>query len=290
MSLALALTLAASVAQPSCSWDRPGANRYTGKTGAAIDRYTDIPERVRLTLKKRLAEGQYDDSVLITRDAIAGRNAYDPAIRDMHFGAASVCATVTRSKWSEQRSEPGAVYCVKEHCILVPKICGNVSRISRIEGKAKSSAGEAAPPQARAGKPAGPSIPFDARRLLDGDTDGAAPGMADPELLGQSDEEAMREAGERVRKALSGLGQLNALPEAQPLAYADPLDEIDLDAIDRHNHLFGIYGRHPLSPFGDPQDDELFIPAPVPEADTWAMLLAGLGVLGLIGRRRRRPA
>ena len=127
---AIALAAAATV-QPSCSWDRPGANPYTGNSDAAIDRYTDIPERTRVKLKYRLAYGNPDEMVSITRDAITGKYNYDPEIRDMHFGAASVCHSVTRSKWSPTRDEPGAVYCVDQHCILVPKICGNVSRIAR---------------------------------------------------------------------------------------------------------------------------------------------------------------
>lgn len=132
MSTLFAITLAAAATvQPSCSWDRPGANPYTGKTDAAIDRYTDIPERTRVKLKHRITYGNPDETVNITRDAITGKYVYDAEIRDMHFGAASVCHTVTRSKWAASRNEPGAVYCVDQHCILVPKICGNVSRIVR---------------------------------------------------------------------------------------------------------------------------------------------------------------
>jgi hypothetical protein len=130
MPLLLAVTLAAAM-QPACSWDNPGHNPYTGSTAAAIDRYTDIPEAVRRALKRRIEEGKPDDKVSITRDGIAGAQQYDPIIRGMHFGSASMCGEVTRRKWSEARVEPGVVYCAEQHCILVPKICGNVSRISR---------------------------------------------------------------------------------------------------------------------------------------------------------------
>lgn len=134
MSIALAVTLAAlSTVQPSCSWDRPGVNPYSGNANAAIDRYTDLSPAVRAELKKKIASKQPDDMVNITRDAITSDSsgAYDPAIRDMHFGAASVCHSVTRNKWARTRVEPAAVYCAENHCILVPKICGNVSRINR---------------------------------------------------------------------------------------------------------------------------------------------------------------
>eukprot|EP01030_Chromulinospumella_sphaerica_P023994 gene23994-24054_t len=90
MSAFLTLALAAATQfQPTCSWDRPGANPYTGSTRAAIERYTDIPEQVRRTLIRRMEERQSDDQVRITRDAIVGKNQYEPAIRYMHFGAAS---------------------------------------------------------------------------------------------------------------------------------------------------------------------------------------------------------
>ncbi|HEU4775866.1 MAG TPA: MHFG family PEP-CTERM protein [Telluria sp.] len=152
MSIALAVTLAAlSTVQPSCSWDRPGVNPYTGNANAAIDRYTDLPPAVRAQLKQRIASKQPDDMVSITRDAITSDStgAYDPAIRDMHFGAASVCHSVTRNKWARTRVEPAAVYCAENHCILVPKICGNISRITRpaapVAHAAEDGAGGRAP-------------------------------------------------------------------------------------------------------------------------------------------------
>ena len=155
MSILLAVTLAAaSAAQPVCSWDHPGVNPYKGRSGDAIDRYTDIPAAVRSTLRRRIEEQQPDDMVTITRDGISGKSQYDPAIRDMHFGAASVCATVTRSKWAENHQEPAAVYCVDKHCILVPKICGNVSRISRLPVAAMAKNGGQHPPAAPADRAA----------------------------------------------------------------------------------------------------------------------------------------
>jgi len=168
MSVFLTVALAAATQfQPTCSWDRPGANPYTGSTSAAIERYTDIPEQVRRTLKRRMDEHLSDDRVSITRDAIVGKNQYEPAIRDMHFGAASVCATVTRSKWSENRQEPGAVYCVGEYCILVPRICGNISRITRL------------PAPHAAGTGAAPAAPASAQRDLGDRINARDLGLAD---------------------------------------------------------------------------------------------------------------
>lgn len=271
MSILFAVTLAAvSTVQPSCSWDRPGVNPYTGKTAAAIDRYTDIPANVRSTLKRRMEEGQSDDKVIITRNGISGKNQYDPAIRDMHFGAASVCATVTRSKWAEQRQEPGAVYCVDQHCILVPKICGNVSRINRVQAIAKA--------------PATPPAP--AAKLGDnlGDKD---LGLADAEKY-EPEELSEKEQAERDRRQRQAA--LNAARQKPSVEEFELPEEFEFEA-DVDVRVADGGGHRPLTPpfIGGDEDDGISTnPTAVPEADTWAMLLAGLGILGAAARRRAR--
>jgi hypothetical protein len=117
----------------ACSWNRPGVNPFTGDVVAAVDRYTDIPVEVRERLKSRMAKREYDDMVTIRRDGISGRNGYDygQGIRDMHFGPGKVCRTVSRKAWSSKTVERGLVYCESGQCILVPTVCRNVSRITR---------------------------------------------------------------------------------------------------------------------------------------------------------------
>ncbi len=140
MSLVAAFALAAStVTLPNCSWDKPGVNPFMGDLVAAVDRYKDIAPATRARLKARMAARQYDEIVDIHRDSIVGRYEYGSEIRDMHFGAGSVCRTVTRGKWTGQTLERGLVYCEDGECILVPTVCRNVSRISR--GKLKPAAG-----------------------------------------------------------------------------------------------------------------------------------------------------
>lgn len=244
MSLLIAVTLAAAT-QSTCSWDRPGQNPYTGSAAAAIDRYTDIPADVRGTLKRRIEEVQPDDTVNITRDRISGKYQYNPAIRDMHFGAASVCNTVTRSQWAASRIEPGAVYCVGEHCILVPRICGNVSRISRATPVATVLA------------------PQNVIELVDSLPEQFAAfnehelGLIDaPPRLDHSNDTVAHDAIE------------NALAQA----------DLDADQLARRRAL----GTNAL-------DDEQMA-QPVPEAQTWAMLVAGLALIGGLVRRRARTA
>ncbi|WP_169806205.1 MHFG family PEP-CTERM protein [Roseateles chitosanitabidus] len=147
MSLVATIALAAStVTLPNCSWDKPGVNPFMGDLVAAVDRYKDIPAATRDKLKARMQARQYDEIVDIHRDTIVGRYDYGSDIRDMHFGAGSVCKTVSRSKWSDQMLERGLVYCEDGQCILVPTVCRNVSRISR--GPLKPAAG-GGPPTAK---------------------------------------------------------------------------------------------------------------------------------------------
>ena len=142
MSIALAVTLAASMTVPTCSWDRPGANPFMGDVVAAVDRYTDIPEPVRARLKARMETRQYDEIAAIRRDSVTGKRKYAPEIRDMHFGQGTVCRTVTRTKWADDTVERGLVYCERGHCIIVPTVCRNVSRIKRLGGDRVAAAGD----------------------------------------------------------------------------------------------------------------------------------------------------
>ena len=113
----------------NCNWNRPGVDPFMGDVVAAVDRYTDIAPAVREELKQRMRTRQYDEIVVISRDAIEGKERYDARISQMHFGQGRVCKNVTRAGWNDTMRERGLVYCVKGECILVPTICRNVSRI-----------------------------------------------------------------------------------------------------------------------------------------------------------------
>jgi hypothetical protein len=137
MSLLATFVLAASttvsgVTLPQCSWDKPGANPFMGDVVTAVDRYQDIPAATRAKIQARMKTRSYDDIAVIERDAIKGKAEYAPEIRDMHFGPGSICRTVTRTKWTASTQERGLVYCEDGHCILVPTVCRNVSRIKRL--------------------------------------------------------------------------------------------------------------------------------------------------------------
>jgi hypothetical protein len=142
MSLLLATALAASLTTtPSCSWNRPGADPFMGSVVEAVDDYRDIPTATRTKLRQRIAARQYDDLATISREAIVGKYAYLPEIRDMHFGQGRVCTTVTRARWPSGTHERGLVYCEDGHCIIVPTVCRNVSRVTRVQASPAAALG-----------------------------------------------------------------------------------------------------------------------------------------------------
>lgn len=123
--------LASLVVVASCSWDNPGANPYRGPVAQSVHNYKDIPLEARNRLQKRMDAKKYDEVARIERDRIVGEHEYTE-LRDMHFGNGRMCKTVTRSKWKPNAIERGLVYCEDEHCLIVPTVCNNVSRVTRI--------------------------------------------------------------------------------------------------------------------------------------------------------------
>lgn len=73
---------------------------------------------------------QYDDIAEIRRDTIQGVQSYSD-LRDMHFGEGRLCRLPSRALWAAQHVERGLVYCEVEHCLIVPTVCRNVSRVTR---------------------------------------------------------------------------------------------------------------------------------------------------------------
>ncbi|UUX95132.1 MHFG family PEP-CTERM protein [Aquabacterium sp. J223] len=293
MVLPLALGLAHVAAArgpvlPSCSWDRPGHAAFHGDVVAAVDDYPDIAPEVRRRLQARMALRAYDDLVSIRRDRIEGRRRYDPAIRDMHFGAGRVCREVGRTRWTDTMEERGLVYCDSGVCILVPTVCRNVSRIDIAPGAGPEEPLAFAPPGAglppeegrrgplglpgRGDPPvdpwepldfnpaAGPALPLPADRA-------GAPGLAPPLF---------------APFPLGGAGVPVPVPFAAlpPAAGPGPPPEGWLTPAPSNVAPDAVAGLPPA----------LLLPAPlppVPEPGTWALLLGGGLAVALAARRRR---
>ena len=265
MSMLAAIALAASGATlPQCSWDRPGVNPFMGDVVAAVDRYQDIPAAVRAKLKARMQKRSYDEMVTISRDSITGKAQYDSRIRDMHFGQGSVCGTVTRAGWTDKMQERGLVYCEDGHCILVPTVCRNVSRITRNkpQAAAPAAAGNVAS-AAREGDE--PQALLEMEPTGAGVVGGGAPGTAAEPSFAQ------------IASTTPGAAANSNLPAAGP-SFAG------VGAPPPGGSLGGI---PPLPPGTTTPDINPGPTPPVPEPGTWAMMLAGLATVAWLARRRQ---
>lgn len=151
MVLTLAGTASAANVINSCGWNHPGSHPYKGGISKGIDNYPDIPAPIKKKLKDRLHKMEFGSVVTITRDGITG--GFHPEITDMHFSANTVCRSVNREVWPKDHTEVGLVYCEDEYCIVVPTVCGNISRIYR------SAPGVAIEPSIPAPKKEGNMLP-----------------------------------------------------------------------------------------------------------------------------------
>lgn len=254
MSLLLAsaaVTAAAMV--PACSWNTPGRNPYRGTAMEAVSRYVDIPAATRSRLVARIDAGTADDDVVITRDAVLGRQTYQPGITDMHFGRQTVCERVTRERWPASAREPAKVYCADGYCLIVPRVCGNISRIRMGSGE---SSGGSGPGSEGGGSGPDASLPAFPHR----------PGWI-PEPAG---------APEIDIETTDAMARLSAAaPRAAPPSLpARPFDD---------------WTPGPSGPFAGPSDPPLVtVPAlPVPEPAGWLMFAIGAASLLFYSRFRR---
>lgn len=233
--------MAVTVTLPSCSWDRPGADPYMGSIEAAVDRYTDIPVEVRARLKAKMSKRAYDDIAEIRRDRIQGARSYTN-LRDMHFGQGRICREVSLGKWRPEHLERGLVYCEGEHCLIIPTVCRNVSRVTPKDLEIETALGREEDP-------------------IDLPSAAGANQLSGQRFL--ADVGSVADGGQRFRLDL---------PEKR--------DDLDIETQAGITEL-------PKSPLPDPPTPTTFRPVPEPEA--WALMLAGLALVGRAVKRRRAP-
>lgn len=299
MSLALvaALALTPTATAAECAWDRPGIDPFMGNVPAAVDRYTDIPADVRGQLKARMVKRQYDEIATIRRDSITGRNRYDSELREMHFGQGRVCRSITRARWSDDTVERGLVYCEAEHCIIVPTVCRNVSRVTRLPGPPVAApGGEGGLPNKLASALPDPAAATDgqARPLAAKTAEGPDELVFDPPGAGNSFADAGQPAPDTGGIAGPGTGG-SAVPATVagiPIdggstpALVPPGSALDLPVGVPPIGSGAVGGGGIPAP---PSDTPIGVPPvpEIPEPSTWLLWLAGLLGIGQVLRRRR---
>lgn len=116
-----------------CDWSFPRENPFRGDKLRAVDRYLDIPPAGREEIKAKIKARAPDDIAEIERDTIVGRHGVYVNLRGMYFGAATLCATVTRPSWPTGMIARAPVYTAiiddKRYSVIIPDVCGNVSRV-----------------------------------------------------------------------------------------------------------------------------------------------------------------
>lgn len=266
------MALASStVTLPACSWDRPGVNPFMGDVVAAVDRYKDIPAAVRESLKARMEKREYDEIVSIRKDAISGKGRYGAEIREMHFGAGSICTTVSRARWTQEAEQKGLVYCQDNHCILVPTVCRNVSRIKRL-AKPTAIAPATAQQMARSEQLAeDPPLEFEAPAAGPAAPTAATPTAASPSFS-------------QIAAAPAGGGFGGGAPlfsggGTPPSGGGAAPPPLPPGVVTNEKPPIVV---PPINPPVPP------VTPPIPEPGTWAMML--LGLAGLAAWQRRRSA
>jgi len=306
--MSLAFVAALALASPSgsiCVWDKPGVDPFKGDLVQAMDRYTDIPAPVRKALKKRMAARQYDEIATIRRDSIEGRQRYAPELRGMHFGNGRVCANTSRTGWSNTHVERGLVYCETGHCVIVPTVCRNLSRITRLPGESvagQSDSRQALVPGLVAGggamtapalgtlAPLGPAL-GDASASADVGGGGGGSSFIQIAWAGGYGAGQLTFTGPGFAGGGRGGGGAggtfidSALPantggadaQTPPDILTQPTDSIPgVPAVDITLTVDPLTGDLPI--------------AVVPEPGTWALWLAGLAAILVVARRRTGAA
>lgn len=252
-----------------CDWSAPGHNRFTGDPVQAIAKYP-MPPAVLRDLQAKMRAHRYDDIAVITRDGITGKADYSD-LRMMHFGTGKVCRTVSRAKWSERAQERGLVYTSGEFTIIVPTVCGNVALITRKEKPREDPPSDTPPPWNppgsgdRTSPPQGSDVPQGGGgtgiTFRDGwRTDGGTGGQTDSFRGGSGDGPVWGGFGSYAGGGGGGGSTL-----------------IRNGGGVTNNNWYII---------STPPGPVLPISSSIPEPETWAMLLAGVGVVAFLQARR----
>jgi hypothetical protein len=259
MNLIVAAAMASAAAN-GCSWAHPGANPYRGAPEAVLADFA-MSDETRRQLRALMVARRFTDVVTITRDRIHGQHEYSD-LRQMHSGHGQVChGSVDRSAWSAKHEERGLVYCVGETCVVVPTVCNNVSLVTRKpeQEPLQSGADESIEVSPAAGPTPSSSSDIASAEIPDSGPIDISPAAGVPGSFDEPPGDGSGGGGV-PNPPLGGDGGFICCSSG-PTGPSGP-------------------GTPPVGPPVPPISS-------VPEAPAWSLLLAGLALAGVIGRRRR---
>ncbi len=240
-------------ASTQCDWNNPGANRYTGDQAEALNNYKDIPQEIKIILKKKINAHQYDDQITISRIGMVGKQNYTNG-RDMHWGQNKMCkGEFSISKWTYMHTEAALVYSYNGYSIAIPSVCGNVFRLNLVAGSGgggSTGGGEVTPidtPEAESFVPA------------------VAPSTDDPIIGGST------------------------TPQTSTPNVSWPSDPVQSTLVpDRGREFFPVPPVPTTPAFVVPQVPGTIVTVPaVPEPSTYAMMLLGLCIVIGLSKRKK---
>jgi hypothetical protein len=253
-----------------CDWSHPGAAPYKGQVSDAVKSFqfpADVQAKFLEKLKQR--PSQVAVAVQISEKGIFDAQGQEYSnLRDMHWRGGLCVGPVTGlQNWGATRKEPGLVYSVvgndgTEYSILVPSICHNVALISK----------------ASKGAPTGPSGPG----LRTPPVVIILPPEGDTPLIPSGGPGSPRD-GSTIYVERSG-PSYPTVPETPvepmpPIHASVPPSTYTWINLSQCPGCSNSVGTIPIGYFEHC--------APIPEPETWALMLAGLGIITFVSRRKK---
>jgi len=114
----------------NCDWNNPGSNPYRGASIYSAVQSYGFPKESTDEIVWKIKANMTDAVIYVKRDSIESPFGIASNLRDMHFGNNKRCnGKVIRNNWNSLDEKPALVYCSSQHCVAIPVVCGNISRI-----------------------------------------------------------------------------------------------------------------------------------------------------------------
>ena len=271
-----------------CEWN-PGSNRSVVSIESAA---AHIPVADRKPLIERFNRRQFDDTVRIGRDAITsdtGSLQYDAVIANMNFGHGDRCRRVTRARWRPTDVQGAVVFIVNGRAYGYAAVCGNLFELvgQKHSTPPAPQAGLVPPETADVPPERLPTVPPLAWPGVD-DSATANSGFAVAPEVGHG---SQGWSPASVQSSAVGFDTFSTASMAAGFG-ASATGTLGFGGLAAGDALPGVLNTQKTvarNVFGNTELQDAVAVQAVPEPTTYALMLAGLGAIGWLARRRRNP-